>query len=103
MNVGRDRQSHRAALRRDLVWSLLWQLTHEGAAAYSRDVYDAWLDGRDTCGIIFVRDYIGSRSYFTHVLNRLVVDGRATVSRASGRHPLYTAVVDDLASGAEHR
>lgn len=91
-NAGRDMQSQRAGLRRDFVWSLLWQLTHEGAAATSRDVYDAWLDGRDECGIIYADDYIGGRYYFTHLLNRLVVDGRATISRARGRHPLYTVV-----------
>lgn len=82
----------RWAVKRDLIWSLLWQLTHEGAGAYVRDVYDAWLDGRDECGIVYVDDYIGNPDYFRHALNRLVADGRAQVSRAKGRHPLYTAI-----------
>lgn len=94
MNAGREK----AALKRDLVWSLLWQLTHEGAAAHARDVFDAWRDGRYMCGIACEPDWIGNEAYFKYVLDRLVADGRAMVSRAKERHPLYVAVVKKEAS-----
>lgn len=91
-NAGIAKQMDAAALRRDFIWSLLWQLTADGTAAYARDVYDAWLDGRTTFGCAYYPDYLGNQAYFTHLLNRLVKDGRARVSRAKGRHPLYEAI-----------
>ena len=85
-------QAEKAKLNRDLIWALLWGLSHEGVWAYVRDVYDAWLDGRDRCGLVYLEDYVGTPDYFRRHLNWLVEEGRAEVARTPGRHPLYRAV-----------
>lgn len=97
------RSPEQGALKRDVTFALLWGLRQEGwrAAGWvtSRAVYDRWLDGRDECGIAYASDYIGMPSAFTAHLNQLCADGRAEVSRAKGRHPLYRAIEPSLTLG----
>jgi hypothetical protein len=88
-------QSERAAVRRDLVWALLWSLprldgTDVGWYKHAA-IKDAWLDGRPFTGCAFYPDYI-EFGRITSDLRRLVAEGRAEDRRLPRRHPEWRAL-----------
>lgn len=88
-------QSDRAAMRRDLVWGLLWALPRcEGTDlgwGRTKDVWIAWLDGRSECGCVFYGDYIAHKCIRAD-LRRLVDEGRVEERRIGRSHPEWRAL-----------